>query len=328
MNDTTPADRENTVTVEEVIHDKATRLGLALRAGEDGLSRTLTMWPAQSAEIRATGYLEVHEITPFLIIGPETLAALAANDHERQQLLSRQFASGSLAAVFVSDDLDVPGWLLDKGNQHRVCIYSSAISHSMLYERLQHRAVRKLLRKTSLHGVFLSVRNVGTLIQGPSGIGKSEVALDLINRGHRLIADDVVRIYRSSPYKISGYCPELLRGHLEIRGLGILDIADIFGYTAIMDSMPVDLIVQLEYDEAGRGPIPDRLNPLIRNRDILETSVPEITIRVAPGRNIAILIEAAVRTHIQYQFGKDPVQAFVDKQQNLLNRRKTLVEPK
>lgn len=317
-------DDERFVTVAEVVHARAERIGLTLVAGANGLSRELPLAAPHESDTDAVGYLDVNRPVAIQIVDPKIHAALSAKDSTLPRDVRRLFERRELAVVVVGDELPIPGWLVDSGNQTGVCIYRSSLSHSMLYERLQHRAARKMIAKTTLHGVLMSIKNVGVLITGPSGIGKSEVALELVNRGHRLVADDVVQVYRSSSYKISGFCPELIRGYLEIRGLGVLDIADIFGNTAILDSLPIDIVLRLERDGAGADAEFDRLRPRIRHRSILETNVPEITLLVAPGRNLAILIEAAVRTHIQYQFGKDPVKAFIDKQRKLIENRDRL----
>ncbi len=309
------------ISVAEAFHGKAERLGLVLAAGANGLGRTLDPAPALAARVDFVDYLDLDHPAPVQIVDPDRHDRLVDPSADDARQVWRLFESGAVAMVVISDERRAPAWLLETGNQTGVCIYHSALSHSQLYERLQHRAARKLIQLTSLHGVFLSIRNVGVLITGPSGIGKSEVALDLIDRGSRLVADDVVQVYRSSPYKITGFCSELIRGYLEVRGLGILDIADIYGNTAVMDSSPIDLIVHLEPEKPGIRDAHGRLTPRIRQCTILATSVPEITLKVAPGRNLAVLVDAAVRTHIQFQFGKDPVKAFVDKQQKLIERR-------
>lgn len=318
------SNRPTRISVADAFHNKAERLGLVLDAGAGGLGREIELLPALEPDIDLVDYLNLERPTIVQIVDPNAHAALTSGDDELARRLRRVFEDGAVALLVLSDGARAPEWLLETGNQTGVCIYHSPLSHSLLFERLQHRAARKLIQQTTLHGVFMSIRNVGVLITGPSGIGKSEVALDLIDRGSRLVADDVVQVYRSSPFKITGFCPELIRGYLEVRGLGILDIADIYGNTAVLDSKAVDLIVNLEPDLPGANEHLDRLTPRIRQYTILATSVPEISLLVAPGRNLAVLIDAAVRTHIQFQFGKDPVKEFVDRQQRLIERRNSL----
>ncbi|GJL81541.1 MAG: HPr kinase/phosphorylase [marine bacterium B5-7] len=316
--------RPSGISIADAFHSKADRLGLVLNAGANGLNRLITALPEPETHSDYVDYLSLDKPSPVQIVDPAWHDRLNSSDDRLARRLRQLMEAGDIAMIVVSDDLEPTQWLLETGNQTAVCIYRSSLSHSLLFERLQHRAARKLARQTTLHGVFMSIRDVGVLISGPSGIGKSEVALDLIDRGSRLIADDALKVFRYSPYKLTGFCPEIIRGYLEVRGLGILDIADIYGNTAVLDSKPIDLITNLEPDPPGTYPHLDRLTPRIRQRTILGISVPEITLQVAPGRNLAVLIDAAVRTHIQFQFGKDPVKAFVDKQQRRIEIRDRL----
>ncbi|MFT5112799.1 MAG: HPr kinase/phosphorylase [Parasphingorhabdus sp.] len=314
------------LTVAELFHSKSERLGMKLEAGANGLRRTIARLAMPESEISTIGYWSTGSISPVRIIRPDDLDRLSAAsaDDDRNTLL-RCSENDEVTVFVVSDDLGAPDWLLDICNKTDVCIYRSSLSHSLLFERLLHRVARKLLENVTLHGVLMSIMNVGVLIQGASGIGKSEVALDLINRGHRLVADDAVQLYRSSPYKIRGYCPELIRGYLEVRGLGILDITDMFGNTAVQDSLAVDLAVHLTSDDQEFMQDMDRLTPKVSQLKVLDVSIPEIHLLVAPGRNLSVLVEAAVRTHIQHQFGRDPVKEFIDKQQQLIERRNRLL---
>ena len=312
------------ISIADLFHSKQERLGLQLISGEAGLSRKLARLTMPESDTATVGYFADDARYPVLILRPTTLQTLNETPDLQQHVL-KGCQSGLFTVVVVSDSQVVPGWLENIGEQAGVCIYQSSLSHSLLFERLLHRVSRKLLENVTLHGVLMSIMNVGVLITGPCGIGKSEIALDLINRGHRLVADDAVQLYRSSPYKITGYCSELIRGYLEVRGLGILDIADMFGNTAVQDSLAVDLSVKLTADreEFDRGM--DRLTPKVSQLRVLDVQIPEIHLLVAAGRNLSVLVEAAVRTHIQHQFGRDPVKEFIDKQQKLIDRRNQLL---
>ena len=313
------------ITVEEVFHVKSERLGLRICAGKHGLSHEMVQLESATSHINVIGYMDEERPLPVQLANPTIYHALQTDEQQWKKTLGTLFKNQSIIVLIFPDDLKVPQWLIELGDTHHICIYESSVSHSMMFERLQHRAARKLVKKTTLHGVLLSIKNVGTLVTGPSGIGKSELALDLLNRGHRLVADDIVQVYRSSPYKISGYCPELLRGHLEIRGLGILNVASIFGNTSILDTLPIDLIIHLEHQDSHPQTEFNRLIPRIQNFEILSTSIPKVTLLVAPGRNLGTLTEAAVRTHIEYQFGKDPAKEFIEQQKKLIERRETLL---
>ena len=150
----------------------------------------------------------------------------------------------------------------------------------------------------SLHGVFLEVMGLGLLLSGDAGVGKSELALELVSRGHRLIADDAPLLTKVAPGVISGSCPALLQDFLEVRGLGVLNIRAMFGDGAIKLNMPLHLLVQLTPLDKITASDKERLEGIVSRRDILGVSVPETTLPIAPGRNLAVLIEVAARNHL------------------------------
>jgi HPr kinase/phosphorylase len=172
---------------------------------------------------------------------------------------------------------------------------------------------RELGEVTTLHGVFLDVLEIGVMITGDSSIGKSELALELVSRGHGLVADDVVELQQIGPETIQGRCPPMLRDFLEVRGLGVLNIRSIFGETAVRPRKALRLIVHLEGPEEGRGR--DRLRTSAGTQNILGVEVPAVTLAVAPGRNLAVLVEAAVRNHILLTRGLDSTREFIARQE-------------
>ena len=168
---------------------------------------------------------------------------------------------------------------------------------------------------TTLHGVFLSVLGLGVLIMGPSGVGKSELALELITRGHRLIADDVVELKHVAPETLEGCCPPLIRDFLEVRGLGILNIRFLFGEMAVKPLKNLKLIVELVHpEEVGEVGL-NRLDMVASTETILGVGIPKVRIPVAAGRNLAVLVEVAVRNHLLKRRGINPVEQFIKRQQ-------------
>jgi HPr kinase/phosphorylase len=161
------------------------------------------------------------------------------------------------------------------------------------------------------------VLEIGVLITGDSSIGKSELALELISRGHGLVADDVVELQQIGPETIQGRCPPLLRDFLEVRGLGVLNIKSIFGETAIRPRKVLRLMVHLEMPVNGMEPR-DRLATRSGTQDILGVEIPTVTLAVAPGRNLAVLVEAAVRNHILITRGVDSTRDFIERQARAL----------
>jgi HPr kinase/phosphorylase len=170
---------------------------------------------------------------------------------------------------------------------------------------------------TTIHGVMLDVLEIGVLITGDSSIGKSELALELISRGHGLVADDVVELQQIGPETIQGRCPQMLRDFLEVRGLGVLNIRSIFGETAVRPRKALRLIVQLEPFEPGLEP-KDRLATRAGTQDILGVEIPTVTLAVAPGRNLAVLVEAAVRNHILITRGINSTAEFIKRQEEAM----------
>jgi HPr kinase/phosphorylase len=171
----------------------------------------------------------------------------------------------------------------------------------------------------TLHGVFMDVSGFGVLLRGASAIGKSELALGLINRGHRLVADDAVDFKLVAPDTVIGSCPPILQDFLEVRGLGILNIRVMFGDNAIKDSKRLQLIVNVVAFSVDELKLIDRLHGMYRTDDILGVAIPEVTIPVAPGRNLAVLIETAVRNQVLKHNGYDASQEFIARQHQTLH---------
>jgi len=183
-------------------------------------------------------------------------------------------------------------------------------------------AKTNLTQSTYLHGVFLQIFDLGILLTGESGIGKSEIALGLLHRDHRLIADDSILLKKTDPNTLIGECPPLLKNFLEVRGLGILNIEAMFGDTAIVESKSLDLIIHLINTSSEELKACDRLNGCYQQRQILDIDIPEVTIPVAAGRNLSVLVEVAVRNHVLKTNGYNPVEEFLERQSILMENRK------
>lgn len=172
----------------------------------------------------------------------------------------------------------------------------------------------------TMHGVFMDVLGVGVLLVGSSGIGKSEIALNLINRGHRLVADDAVLFKINNNDAVIGTCPELLQDFLEVRGLGILNIRVMFGDTAIRENKRLQLVVRLVAVDHLELQEIDRLYGIYRTQEILGIDIPEVSIPVAPGRNLSIIVEGAVRNQVLKNTGYDASQDFINRQHQIIGQ--------
>jgi HPr kinase/phosphorylase len=223
-----------------------------------------------------------------------------------------------LAAIIVTNREEVPAHLLDECNRHHIALLTSPQPSPHLVDVLRLYLSRVLAESTTLHGVFLDVLEMGVLITGASAIGKSELALELISRGNGLVADDIVELYRISPDTLEGRCPTVLRDFLEVRGIGVLNIRTIFGETAVRPRKLLKLMVHLEDHSTEQFSDLDRLQVDATFQEILGVPIRKVTIPVAAGRNLAVLVEAAVRNFVLNQRGIDSTKEFIERQQKLM----------
>jgi HPr kinase/phosphorylase len=221
---------------------------------------------------------------------------------------------GDIVTIIVADDIPAPAKLVDCAERAGVPLIRSSEASQHVINVLRPYMQQELGEITNLHGVMLDVLEIGVLITGDSSIGKSELALELISRGHGLVADDVVELQQIGPETIQARCPPMLRDFLEVRGLGVLNIRSIFGETAVRPRKALRLIVQLEPYEAGIEP-KNRLATRAGTQDILGVEIPTVTLAVAPGRNLAVLVEAAVRNHILLTRGVNSTAEFIARQE-------------
>jgi HPr kinase/phosphorylase len=228
--------------------------------------------------------------------------------------------STELAAIVVSNSEPVPPSLTDAANRTETPLFSSSQPSPVLMAHLGHYLTQRLAEVVTLHGVFLEVLSMGVLLKGDAGVGKSELALELITRDHRLVADDAVELRHVAPETLEGSCPALIRDFLEVRGLGILNIRYLFGETAVKLKKNLKLIVELVHpSEVGEVGL-NRLDMIASTETILGVAIPKVRIPVAAGRNLAVLVEVAVRNHILKSRGINPVEQFMIRQQAAINR--------
>ncbi|MEJ2576303.1 MAG: HPr(Ser) kinase/phosphatase [Gammaproteobacteria bacterium] len=309
------------VRVQDLYDFLRERLSLTWIAGRDGGTRPLTPSGEHQPARIVAGPLNLIHPNHVQVIGPaeaDFLDGLAAGERAkalRQLIAYEPIALVCAAGVEPADDL------LPLAEAHDVPVFSSPLPDIQVIDNLQYFGSLFLARKTTLHGVFLEVLGMGVLLTGDAAVGKSELALELISRGNRLIADDAPEFSRIAPDIVSGACPPLLRDFLEVRGLGILNIRAMFGDSAIKRTKYLRLIVHLKRmtpDELARM---DRLASAGKPTDVLGVQIPVVTVPVAPGRNLAILVESAVRNHLLKLEGYDAVEAFVKRQERALQQQ-------
>ena len=307
------------VSIERLFADNQARLGITWVAGRQGGSKVLTGESEMKPTVGQVGHMNF--IHPFRIqlLGAAELAYLRGLDEPGARAAIDRLFGIDLVAVIVANGETVPPYLIEQANAHHTPLFSSAQPSPHLVDVIRLYLSRVLAEVTTLHGVFLDVLEMGVLITGASAIGKSELALELISRGNGLIADDIVEIYRISPDTLEGRCPGVLRDFLEVRGIGILNIRTIFGETAVRPRKLLRFIVHLEDHSHDSFSELDRLQVNATYQEILGVPIRKVTIPVAAGRNLAVLVEAAVRNFVLNQRGIDSTKEFIDRQQKLMD---------
>lgn len=312
------------ITAQDLFDQQQERLELRWLAGQQGQTRELEAVETVSRRPSLAGYLNIIYPNKVQILGTEELAWLDALDaRQRWETLEKIMQFRPLALV-ISKHQNCPEDLREMAEESGIPLWTSPRRGHELLNHLQYHLARSLAPRVTLHGVFMEVYSIGVLITGESGSGKSELALELITRGHRLVADDAPEFTQIAPDVLDGTCPELLQDLLELRGLGVLNIREMFGDTAVKRNKYLRLIVHLakpNYD----APRPEnggmeRLTGDLGSRPVLDLEVPMITLPVMPGRNLAVLAEAATRTHILRVKGMDPAAAFLARHSHFLER--------
>lgn len=273
------------------------------------------VWPADMV-----GHLNLIHPTRLQIMGEAEFSWARQQSLERLEIHLLDMLSARPPGVIVADDCEIPDIVRRACDEAGVPLMASPLESARVIDVLRAYLSRKMAERVSLHGVFMDVLGVGVLVTGDSGAGKSELALELISRGHGLVADDVVEISRVAAGVLEGRCPEMLKDFLEVRGLGILNIRTIFGETACRRKMKLKLIAHLQRQTRGSD-VPLRLALDDEDtQDILGVQVRRVVLPVAAGRNLSVLLEAAVRNTILKLRGIDSTQDFVQRQRMVLDQ--------
>jgi HPr kinase/phosphorylase len=304
------------VTVAELFRQAGARLQLSWIAGRDGGDKVLNSDTVQKPTLALVGHLNYVHPNRVQVMGCAEMDYLRGLSPSDLALSIANLFSTELAAVVVANGEPVPAGMIEAAESTATPLFTSPEQSPALMRLLSHIMTQVLAPSTVMHGVFLEVSGVGVLITGDPAVGKSELALELITRGHRLVADDALEVFAVSPDTLEGRCPTLLQDFMEVRGLGVLNIRRLFGETAVKHKKNLKLIIHLSPADGGTNPWQevDRLNMAASNRVILGIEVAEVRIPVAVGRNLAVLVEVAVRNHTLKMRGVHSSEEFVERQ--------------
>src|SRR5216110_602421 len=286
-------------------------LPLELLAGGDGLDRVITSPHIQKTGLALAGFHEYLKPGRVLIFGESEIRYLESLEPAGRITSMRLALTLDFPCVLITGGFTPPVELVVEAERAKLPLLKTAVATPTAIAKLSSMLEDSLAERTMVHAVLLDILGLGVLIGGESGIGKSECALDLIVRGHRLVADDTVEIRRRSETILVGTCPELTRHHMELRGLGLINVKDLFGIASTRSSKRVELVVQLERWDPAREY--ERLGLDDEFYEVLGLRVPLIRMPVAPGRNIAILVEVAARNQLLRQRGHHAARALVDR---------------
>ncbi len=264
------------------------------------------------------GHLNLIHKNIIQVIGKTECDYLNSLDENFRNSTLTQLFTNKTVAIILSEDLPIPDLLCEYANKYSVPVLSCKADSNDVVDTARYYLHKLFTKKEILHGVFMEVLGNGVLLTGESSVGKSELALELISRGHRLVADDAPEFTQISPDILNGRSPSMLQGFMEVRGLGVLNIREMYGDNAIKINKYLRLIIHLERMKKNNQNDFDRLKGHSKVQKILNVEIPVTVIPVAPGRNLAVIVEAAVRNHILRNNGYDASQQLIDLQQQAI----------
>src|SRR5688500_7594697 len=285
------------LTVAGLLRSRSDAIGLTLEllSGHGGLERTISSPHIQKTGLALAGFHEYLQPGRVLVFGESEVRYLESLAETRSSMLAAALAH-DIPCVLITGGWQPPAELIEASELYHVPLLRTPTATPVAIAKVGALLENALAVREVVHGVLMDILSLGVLITGDSGIGKSECALDLVVRGHRLVADDAVEVRRRGETDLIGTCPDLTRHHMEVRGLGVINIRDLFGVAATRVSKRMELVVQLERWDAGREY--DRLGLEEDFWDLFGVKIPLVHMPVAPGRNLAILVEVAARNQL------------------------------
>ena len=314
----------DTITVGKIYREKKEGLELTLLTHEDGLKRAIPSNEIHRPGLALAGFVDRFAGKRTQVLGETEMSFLSSKDEpERKKALDNIFRF-DLPCLIVTKGITPPAELLKAAERKGVPVFSSRLSTVEFINRLGVYLDSLFAPHTTIHGTLVDVYGVGLLYTGKSGVGKSECALDLVERGHRLVADDVVQIIRKAPQVIVGHGSELLGHHMEVRGIGIINMEKLFGIRAIRMQKRIEVQVNLaHWDDQVEF---ERLGVEDKYTTILGVEIPVVTIPVSPGKDITVISEVIAMNHMLKVYGEDSAKEFSKRHAEEIYRRKMVGE--
>jgi HPr kinase/phosphorylase len=296
------------ITVEEMYKKRKDFFELTLLTQEEGLKKEILDNQIHRPGLALAGFTERFAYERAQVLGETELAYLKNLAGEKREEVIERMLKFDIPCIIISKGMAPPLELIEIANQKKVPVFQSRLSTAELVNRLNAYLDNIFAPSITVHGTLVDVYGVGLLYVGKSGVGKSECALDLVERGHRLVADDVIKVIKKAPEVIVGTRSELLGHHMEVRGIGIIDMEKLFGIRAIRMQKRIEVQVKLVFWEDE--PEYDRLGIEDRYATILGVEIPVVTIPVSPGKNITVISEVIAMNHMIKVYGEHPAKAF------------------
>lgn len=299
------------LSVRELLEEQDTGLDLEILSGAEGLSKYIESHRIQKPGLALAGHLSYLHPTRLQILGSTELSYLEGLDPQVAAENVERLCTLGFSCFIITKGQEPPPLLIEKTSKYDIPILRTQMKSSAFISLISKFLEERLLPSTTVHGVLVDVFGVGVLLIGKSGIGKSECALDLVLRGHRLVADDVVKVRTKLPAVLFGEGSDLLHYHMEIRGLGIINIKHLFGVSAIRERKKIDVTIELLKWEDGANY--DRLGLDEQHYELLGIKIPLLKIPVCPGRNISSILEVAARNQLLKEMGYNSAREFQDR---------------
>ncbi|HVK94935.1 MAG TPA: HPr(Ser) kinase/phosphatase [Noviherbaspirillum sp.] len=303
------------LSIQQLFDDTRESLQLGWFAGFPGGERRIAGDATSAAD--QVGHLNLIHPGRLQVFGHQEIQYYNKLSSAARKLQTEELVAGEPPAFIIAQGLETPPYILSVCDEKNIPLFSTPLPAAQVIDYLRVYLSKELAQRITMHGVFMDVLGVGVLITGESGLGKSELGLELVSRNHGLVADDAVEFARIAPNMIEGRCPALLQNLLEVRGLGLLDIKTIFGETAVRRKMRLNLIVHLVRRKTLEENY-ERLPLHSQTDEVLGLAIRKVVIPVEAGRNLAVLLEAAVRNTILQLRGIDTLKEFMERQQKAM----------